>query len=126
MTDQRASLSGLDVLLVEDESLVSLLLEDMLHELGAGKVRHASRLDAGLSLAAARKPDLAVLDVNIAGKAVFPLARKLAEDSVPLLFITGYGRDGLAEEWATCEVLQKPLTLDQLEQALHRALARRA
>lgn len=124
MTDQQRSLTDLDVLLVEDESLVSLLLEDMLLELGTGSVRHANRLEAGFTLAADRKPSLAVLDVNIAGKAVYPLARKLREDGVPLLFITGYGRDGLAAEWAGCEVLQKPLTLDQLEQALLRALVR--
>jgi DNA-binding response OmpR family regulator len=125
VTDPSPSLAGLDVLLVEDESMVSLLLEDMLHELGASNVRPASRLDAGFALAADRKPDLAVLDVNLAGKAVFPLAQKLAEDRVPLLFITGYGREGLGAEWADCEVLQKPLTLDQLEKALHRVLARR-
>jgi two-component SAPR family response regulator len=119
------SLKGLDVLLVEDESLVSLLLEDMLHELGAGAVRHAGRLDKGFALAADRRPDVAVLDVNIAGNAVFPLAQKLTEDRVPLLFITGYGRDGLGPEWASCQVLQKPLTLEQLEKALHRTLARR-
>jgi DNA-binding NtrC family response regulator len=119
-------LGGLDVLLVEDESMVSFLLEDMLQELGAGTVRHASRLETGLALAAERKPGLAVLDVNIAGKAVFPLAQKLARDGVPFLFITGYGRDGLAAEWASCEVLQKPLTLDQLEKTALRALARRS
>ncbi len=124
MTVPSPSLAGLDVLLVEDESMVSLLLEDMLHELGAGNVRPASRLDTALALAAERRPDLAVLDVNIAGKAVFPLAQKLTKDRVPVLFITGYGRDGLGTEWADCEVLQKPLTLDQLEMALHRALAR--
>jgi DNA-binding response OmpR family regulator len=118
--------SGLDVLLVEDETLVSMLIEDMLLELGVAQVRHASRLDAGFTLAAQRTPTLAVLDVNIGGQAIFPLAQKLAQDGAALLFITGYGRDGLSDEWADHEVLQKPLTMDQLEKALRAALAKKA
>ncbi|MGE3335156.1 MAG: response regulator [Rhodospirillaceae bacterium] len=122
MTGVVAKLQGLDVLLVEDESLVSFLIEDMLLELGAGGVRHASRLDAGFTLAAEKKPELAVLDVNLGGVAIFPLAEKLAQDRVPILFITGYGREGLSDAWADYQVLQKPLTLAQLEGAVREAL----
>jgi DNA-binding response OmpR family regulator len=126
MSDSSAPLRDLDVLLVEDESLVSFLLEDMLLELGAGSVRHASKLKTGFALAAEKKPGLAVLDVNLAGEAIYPLAQQLTNDRVPLLFITGYGRDGLSVEWSEHEVLQKPLTLAQLETALNRALLPKA
>lgn len=115
-------LNGCDVLLVEDESLVSLLLEDMLMELGAGAVRTASRIDAGFARAAEKTPALAVLDVNLGGQPIFPLAEKLAAAGVPLVFITGYGRGGLGKAWDDYQVLQKPLTMDQLEAALRRAL----
>jgi DNA-binding response OmpR family regulator len=118
MTGTLAKLQGVDVLLVEDESLVSFLIEDMLLELGAGAVRHASRLEGGFALAAEKTPGLAVLDVNLGGQAIFPLAEKLAQQRVPILFITGYGRDGLGGAWADYQVLQKPLTLAQLESAL--------
>lgn len=124
MTGHSTPLAGLDILLVEDESMVSILLEDMLLELGARGVRHANRLDAGFTLAAERTPGLAVLDVNLAGQAIFPLAEKLTQDSVPILFITGYGREGLGAAWRRHEVLQKPLTLAQLEEASRRVLAR--
>lgn len=117
-----AELRGMDVLLIEDESLVSFLIEDMLLELGAGAVRHASRLEAGFTLAAEKTPGLAVLDVNLGGQAIFPLAEKLAQDRVPILFITGYGRGGLDGAWADYQVLQKPLTLAQLENAVRVAL----
>lgn len=122
MTGPLPALSGVDVLLVEDESLVSFLIEDMLLELGAGSVRHASRLDSGFALAAQKTPGLAVLDVNLGGTAIFPLAEKLVQDRVPILFITGYGRDGLGEMWANHQVLQKPLTMDQLEKAVRQTL----
>lgn len=115
-------LNGLDVLLVEDESLVSFLLEDMLMELGAGAVRTASRIDAGFTRAAEKTPALAVLDVNLGGEPIFPLAEKLSAAGVPLVFITGYGRSGLGKEWDNYEVLQKPLTMEQLEVCLRRAL----
>ncbi|MCA0199516.1 MAG: response regulator [Proteobacteria bacterium] len=120
-----AELHGVDVLLVEDESLVSFLIEDMLFELGAGAVRHASRLDGGFKLAAEKKPGLAVLDVNLGGQAIFPLAETLARDGVPILFITGYGREGLGGAWADYRVLQKPLTLAQLAEAVRAALGAR-
>ncbi len=122
MTGILAELQGVDVLLVEDESLVSFLIEDMLLELGAGAVRHASHLESGFKLAAEKTPGLAVLDVNLGGEAIFPLAETLALARVPILFITGYGRDGLGGAWAGYEVLQKPLTLSQLEGAVRAAL----
>jgi DNA-binding response OmpR family regulator len=122
MTETLAELQGVDVLLVEDESLVSFLIEDMLLELGAGGVRHASRLEGGFKLAAEKTPGLAVLDVNLGGEAIFPLAEKLRHAGVPILFITGYGRNGLSDAWVDCQVLQKPLTLTQLEDAVRAAL----
>jgi DNA-binding response OmpR family regulator len=117
-------LSGLDVLLIEDETMVSFLIEEMLEQLGAGAVRHAARVDAGLSLVAAKLPSVAILDVNIAGETVFPIAERLRTAGVPFVFITGYGRDGLHDPWVACEVLQKPLTVQEFEQGLRRILGR--
>lgn len=118
----RTLLTGLDVLLVEDETMVSFLLEEMLAQLGATNIRLAARLDAGLAQVAAKLPALAILDVNIGGGTVFPIAEKLEAAGVPFLFITGYGRDGLHGRWAAREVLQKPLTVLEFEQGLTRIL----
>lgn len=115
-------LAGLDVLLIEDETMVSFLIEEMLEQLGAASVRHAARLDAGLALVASKLPSLAILDVNIGGETVFPIAEKLEAGNIPFVFITGYGRDGVHGRWASHEVLQKPLTVQEFEQGLRRAL----
>ncbi len=115
-------LAGLDILLIEDETMVSFLIEEMLEQLGAASIRHAARLEAGLALVEEKLPAAAILDVNIAGETVFPLAEKLQAAGVPFVFITGYGRDGLHGHWAAWEVLQKPLTVQEFEQGLRRIL----
>ena len=116
-------LAGRDVLLVEDETAISFLIEDMLVEMGVASVRHAARLDKALALAADKVPSLAVLDVNVAGELVFPVAEKLAAANVPFLFMTGYGRGGVGERWAAYEVLQKPFTPSALEGALRQLVS---
>lgn len=115
-------LGGRDVLLVEDETLISFLLEDMLTELGAGTIRHASRLVAAHELVAQKTPALALLDVNVAGEPVFPLAEKLVALGAPMLFTTGYGRAGFDARWDGAEVVQKPFNLAELEKALRKVL----
>jgi len=117
-----ALLNGYDVLLIEDETMVSFLIEEMLERLGAATIRHAAGLETGLTLVAAKLPDLAILDVNIGGETVFPIAERLEAAGVPFVFITGYGRGGLHARWSAREVLQKPLTAQEFEQGLRRVL----
>jgi DNA-binding response OmpR family regulator len=117
-------LVGCDILFVEDETMVSFLIEEMLEKLGAEKVRHAARLDRALELIETKIPTLAILDVNIGGEAVFPLAERLEALDVPFVFITGYGRDGLSGRWLTHNVLQKPLTTREFENGLRKLLER--
>jgi len=117
-----ARISGLSVFVIEDESLVLVNLEDMLGELGCTLVGPAMRLDqAEGMLEQAARADVAVLDVNIGGRPVFPFAEKLAAKGVPLVLATGYGRDGLPEEWRKLTVLAKPYTFEDLAGALMRA-----
>lgn len=117
-----ASIAGLSVFVIEDESLVLVNLEDMLGELGCTLVGPAMRLDeADAMIDAAGAADVAVLDVNIGGKPVFPLAEQLAARGVPLVLATGYGREGLPPEWQTTTVLSKPYTFEDLAGALMQA-----
>jgi CheY-like chemotaxis protein len=118
--DQR--LKGLRVVVVEDETLVAILLEDMLAELGCTVLGTAHRVGKALELIAATTPDAAVLDVNIAGDEVYPVAEALAARNVPIVFATGYGARGLTDAWRDRPIVQKPFHMEHLLQGLLRAL----
>jgi DNA-binding response OmpR family regulator len=116
-------LQGVRVFLVEDEPLICMLLEDMLAELGCKLVASASNFAQASELARrAEQIDVAILDVHLGDRPVFPLAGFLAERGVPLLFCTGLGADGLPPEWRGCGTLGKPLTIEALSGGLKRAL----
>ncbi|MDN2566857.1 response regulator [Aquibium sp. A9E412] len=124
MNGGATGLQGLRIFVVEDEALVAMNLEMMLEELGCAVVGPAMRFDAAEAmLAEGVAVDAAVLDVNVGGRPVFPLAERLAAAGIPVVFATGYGREGLAEGWATRPVLQKPYLAADLARALRRALA---
>jgi CheY-like chemotaxis protein len=113
-----AKLAGLRVLVVEDEMMVSMLIEDMLAELGCEVVGPASRLDEALSLAKEAELDCAVLDVNLGGQPIFPLADLLRERGRPFAFATGYGDAGLRDVDKGSPVLQKPFREGDLARVL--------
>jgi CheY-like chemotaxis protein len=100
--------SGLRVLLVEDEIMVALLLEEMLAELGYTVVGPVARLKQALEMAQQEPLDVAILDVNINGNEVYPVAKALADRGIPFAFITGYGRRGLHDSYCERPTLQKP------------------
>jgi len=122
------TLKGLSVLVVEDESIVSMMVENMLTDLGCADVWYASGVSEALEILAERAPDAAVLDVNLAGEQVYPVARRLAAEAIPFIFATGYGASGIEREWGARPVIQKPFHSDALASALATALqpARRA
>jgi CheY-like chemotaxis protein len=115
--------SGVRVLIVEDEFAVMLLVEDMLSELGCQIAGTATRLSEALALAGRADCDAAVLDVNINGENVGPVAAALEERGIPMVFSTGYGRGGLEPRWRGRPVLQKPYRLEEFAAALRVALA---
>ena len=110
--------STLRILIVEDEMLVAMNIEAMLLDLGHEVAGLASRLEPALSLAREAAFDVAMLDVNLAGEASFPVADALRERGIPFLFATGYGINGIAEDYRTAPVLQKPFRARDLEEAL--------
>jgi CheY-like chemotaxis protein len=83
------------------------------------------RRRGGLALLDARTPDAAVLDVNLGGDPVYPVARRLADAGVPFVFATGYGASGIHEDWAGRPVVQKPFLSEALGTALGTALGAR-
>lgn len=108
----------LRILVVEDEMLVAMNVEDMLLELGHEVAGLASRLGPALALARESRFDAAMLDVNLAGEASFPVADILIERGLPFLFATGYGRQGIEERYRDFPLLQKPFRTEELGRAL--------
>jgi CheY-like chemotaxis protein len=108
----------LRILIVEDEMLVAMNIEDMLLELGHEVAGLASRLGPALALAREGRFEAAMLDVNLAGEASFPVADILIERGIPFLFATGYGRQGIEERYRDRPILQKPFRAAELGAAL--------
>lgn len=121
MTDD--ALKGLKILVVEDEMLVSMLVEDMLADLGCAVVGPAAELGEAMSLAKTADIDAALLDVNLGGKPIFPVADALKDRGVPFAFASGYGEAGLSEEHRGAAVLQKPFRETDLARALKGLMA---
>jgi CheY-like chemotaxis protein len=114
------------ILIVEDEALVAALLEDRLCALGCDLVGSAATVSEALDLVARERIDAAVLDVNINGEMVFPVADALRDRGIPFVFATAYGAAGVAERHNRHAVLDKPYQERALEHALRAALLSRA
>jgi CheY-like chemotaxis protein len=118
---------GLRVLVVEDDSLICLLFEDMLMDLGCNVVAAACDFKRASELAQGQDNiDVAILDVNLGGRLVFPIADILAARGIPFLFATGMGTDGLPSAWQGHCSVQKPMTTASLGAALGRAVREQA
>lgn len=116
------ALSGRRILVVEDESLVAMLLETILEDMGCVPVGPASTIDEGLERAAEGGLDAALLDVNVGGRQIFPVAQALKDAGVPFVFSTGYGEGGLPDEWRGQPTIQKPFTEGAVRDALMKAV----
>ncbi|WP_404382588.1 response regulator [Caenispirillum salinarum] len=123
MTDDDR-LSGLRVLLVEDEALVAMYVEDLLEDAGCEIVGPAPRLDAALSAIATDPMDLAILDVNLKGEQVWPAADALKARGVPYVFLTGYAADTVPGAHAGVTRLTKPLRPSDLFSTLYAVTGR--
>ncbi|CAH2602509.1 Response regulator [Rhodovastum atsumiense] len=124
MTDPSGTLDGARLLVVEDEAMVAMLVEDMLTDLGGVVVEVAGTVARGLAAAASETSalDAAVLDVNVGGEKVFPVAEALAARGVPFAFATGYGAEGIEARFAAAPVLAKPFTIEALQQVFQKLL----
>ncbi|MDP3747049.1 MAG: response regulator [Phenylobacterium sp.] len=115
-----SALTGLRLLIVEDEAMVAMMIEFMLTDLGCVVVDVAGTVSRGLALAGdeALALDGAILDVNLGGEKVYPVAEALRSRHVPFIFSTGYGIDGITEQFAQVPALAKPYEQQTLENML--------
>lgn len=114
------------MLVIEDEPLVYMALESMLMDLGCETIGTPPSLEAALHLAET-ETDLtaALLDVNIWGGVVFPVAETLRDRGVEVILCSGMAADDLPPQWQATPRLQKPYADDAIRLALQSALERR-
>jgi CheY-like chemotaxis protein len=107
------------VLVVEDESLVAMLLEDILADCGCEVVGPAATIADALALVRLGGVDLALLDVNLgAGVTSFPVADALKALAVPFIFVTSYGPGGVRADLRCAPVVPKPIDIAALQRAV--------
>ena len=111
------------ILVVEDEFLVALLLEEELHALGFSIVGPFTSVATATEAARREHFDLAILDINVAGEMVFPVADALSARGVPFLFVSGYGEMNLPERHRTTPCLAKPCEQTALAREIERLLS---
>ncbi|MGA7259616.1 MAG: response regulator [Stellaceae bacterium] len=118
-----AALEGLRVLVVEDEYLVATLIEDMLTSAGCVVLGPIPRLAEALDAAHRGTFDAAVLDVNLAGDRIDPVADLLSRRNVPFVFVTGYTKGALPGVHAERPRLCKPFKMADLLDKLSSVVA---
>ncbi|MDR7192391.1 response regulator [Luteimonas terrae] len=106
------------ILIVEDESILAMLLEDFLDDLGYTPPAVASNVSQALRIIDTRAIDFAILDINLGGEQSFPIADALDTRGIPYIFMTGYGAAGVPERLRDHYILQKPYGADALKKAL--------
>lgn len=116
---------GLRVLVVEDEYLVALLLEEDLRSAGCTIAGPHTSLSAANAAARGEPVGLAILDVNLNGEMVYPLAEELADRGVPLVFLSGYDIGHFPERFKTTPRVGKPHDRAALLREIARALDRK-
>jgi PAS domain S-box-containing protein len=112
---ERLVVEGNRVLVVEDEALVAMVVTDALTELGYQVVGPFSRPPDALAAIKSGPVDAAVLDINLAGTLVYPIAEELAARGVPFIFVTGYGVESVDKRFAHVPVLPKPIERETLQ-----------
>jgi two-component sensor histidine kinase/DNA-binding response OmpR family regulator len=97
------------IMIVEDEALVAMILEEQLEELGFSIAITCASVPEAIRAIDDYAPDAAILDVNLAGELVYPVADRLLDRGIPFVFVTGYGRESIDPSYAAIQILEKPV-----------------
>jgi CheY-like chemotaxis protein len=112
---------GGHILLVEDEAFVAMMMKDLIADFGFRVVGPFGTVTDALEALDRHQLVGAVLDVNLAGEKIYPVAEQLSGRGVPFVFVTGYASDAIEDRFAGVPVLQKPVDGTALRRALDRA-----
>jgi CheY-like chemotaxis protein len=110
------------VLLVEDEALIRMMIAGMVEELGHSVAGEAANIPDALRLARTVDFEIAILDINLGGSKIDPVAAVICSRGLPIIFASGYGAAGVPEAFRDCLVLQKPFLIERLGAAIEAAL----
>jgi CheY-like chemotaxis protein len=114
-----SSLAGRHVLVVEDEAIISMMVEDALADAGARIIGPASSVEKALALIARGEViDAAAMDMNLNGHLATPVAHALAARNIPVVMLTGYDRAGVPEELRSLPLVPKPFSPERLVAAI--------
>jgi CheY-like chemotaxis protein len=111
--------------LVEDEALLRMMTAEMLEELGHRVVAEAGTISAAEPLARTATFDLALLDVNVGGSNVAPIAQIISDRGLPFIFVSGYGSKGLPQSFQDRPALRKPFLIESLAEMIEKELGDR-
>ncbi|HLJ00127.1 MAG TPA: response regulator [Bradyrhizobium sp.] len=117
-----ATRSGGSVFLVEDEVMIRMMVADMLRELGYDIAAESGDITEAITLAQSAEFDFAILDVNVNGKVISPVADLITARNRPFIFATGYGSSGLPAEYRDRPALQKPFQIETLARVIEHTL----
>ena len=106
------------ILLVEDDPIIAIMLEGMLHELKCDVVGPVGSVTAAFRLLSSKPIDGAVLDWNLGGETSLPVAEELMRRTTPFVFSTGYGAEAIGAVLDGIPVLTKPYYVDALGREL--------
>jgi DNA-binding response OmpR family regulator len=112
-----------NILIVEDEPLISMMLEDFLLSLGHEVSAICESVEEALKACETNQFDIAILDVNLKGESVWPVASRLRERSIPFIIASGGHVDQPPPEFAQVPMIDKPYTIDRVTPAIEAAMA---
>jgi PAS domain S-box-containing protein len=118
LRDTKQSESRRRILVVEDEGLVGALMSELIDQMGYAALGPCVDLNEAMNVMRRNHIDGAVLDVNLGGELVFPLAKALADRNIPLVFLIGYEKTAVAAGFEDFPILQKPVAADDLRNVL--------
>lgn len=111
-------------MIVDDEALVLFDLVMTVEELGYAVHSESTTLEDAISaIESGSPPDVALLDIDVGGNPVWPLARKIVERGKPVVFVSAnLNHEELRDEFASCQRLDKPASRDEIAEAIAGAL----
>ena len=126
MVSEAKAAVGRRVLVIEDESMIRMLLDGMLSDIGYTMTAEAGALDEAMALARQDDFDVAILDVNLHSEPITPVAEILTQRGLPFVFATGADLRGVPEAYRAHPILQKPFRVEELKRALQAAVPKPA
>src|SRR5277367_3629252 len=118
MISNSTAVRGGRIFVVEDELMIRTLLDDMLSDIGYTMTAEAGNIGEAMALASRAEFDIAILDVDLNGHPITPVAEILVRRGLPFVFASGYGQHGVPEAFRAYPTLQKPFQLEALADAL--------